>query len=339
MSFEILKDKIKNKEFDGLFYIYGDEEYLKDYYYRTLKKKSVSDMREFNVHELSGVGLSVNTLENIMNSFPLMGDTKFVGIVDLEHDLLTEDYKTELLQILSDIPSYACVVFYDTAKKGGRDSVLQGLIAKAGGLAVEINAMSQSQLAAWGKRQFKSEGKSISNDDIYYLLRIAEKDMLSLRNEIRKIASYSKNETVSRTDIDAVVTKSLESNQFALGEALAKRDFKNVMRIIEDLYALQYDHMQIANLIYRCLIDLLRATWALSAGKRNIDMKKDFGIHEYGATKMMRACKALNEKQLFLCVDLCYECDVRLKRESGDKKEMIYQLVCQLIITGANYED
>ena len=69
MSLDILKSKIKNKEFSGLFYLYGEEEYLKDYYYQSIRKKSVSEMREFNVYEFEGKNLSLNSLENIINSF------------------------------------------------------------------------------------------------------------------------------------------------------------------------------------------------------------------------------------------------------------------------------
>ncbi len=335
MSLDILKEKIKEKELAGLFYLCGDEEYLKDYYYRSIRKKSVSELPEFNISELPGENLSLNTLDNLINSFPMMSDYKFIGITDLDRGLLKEDYKKELSRILSELPEYACVVFLDTVQKEGRDAALEKIIAKAGGLVVVIDKPGQAQLAAWGKRHFKSLGKNISGDDMYYILRIAENDMLSLKNEIVKIAAYSKQDNISRQDIDAVITKSLETNRFALGEALSRRDFPTAMRVIDDLYAQNYDDIQIANLIYRCLVDLLRATWAMAAGKRNTDMKNDFGMHEYGAAKMIRAARGLSEKQLIESVDLCFECDVRLKSEAGDKKEMIYQLICQLVLCGA----
>lgn len=334
MSLDILKEKLKKQETVGLFYLCGNEEYLKDYYYHALLKKTVTDMPEFNVSELSGEALSLNTLENLINSFPMMSDKKFIGIVDLSHDLLKEDYKKELTGLLSSIPDYACVVFMDSALKEGKDSALERIISKAGGLVVQVDHLGQAQLAAWGKKHFKSMGKEISGDDMYYILRIAENDMMSLKNEISKIASFSQNPRISRADIDAVITKSLETNQFALSNALAKRDFKTVTHVIDDLYAQNYNDMQIANLIYRCLVDLLRASWALSAAKKNTDMKADFGTNEYGASKMMQASKALSEKQLIRSVDLCFECEKRLKSESGDKKEMIYHLICQLIMCG-----
>ncbi len=334
MSLEILKEKIKKHETTGLFYLCGDEEYLKDYYFHTLRKKTVTDMPEFNVSQLSGETLSLNTLENLIDSFPMMSDRKFIGIVDLSHDLLKDDYQKDFLRIISSIPDYASVVFMDTVLKEGKDKTLDSLIKKAGGLVVEINHPGQAQLAAWGKRHFKSLNKDISGDDMYYILRVAENDMMSLKNEIIKIASFSQNQRITRADIDAVITKSLETNRFAISDALSERDFKVAIKVIEDLYAQNYNEMQIANLIYRSLVDLLRASWALSAGKKNTDMKKDFGINEYGASKMMRASKALSEKQLMQSIDICFECEKRLKSESGDKKEMIYQMLCDLIMCG-----
>ena len=291
-------------------------------------------MPEFNIAEPKGETLSLNTLENHINSFPMMSERKFIGIVDLGHDLLKEDYKKELLRILSAIPDYVCIVFLDTALKEGSDAVLQRIISKAGGLIVEIDQPGQAQLAAWGKRHFKSQGKDISGDDMYYILRVAENDMLSLKNEINKITAFAKGERITRADIDAVITRSLESNRFAISDALSRRDFQTAISVIEDLYARDYDDIQIANLIYRCLVDLLRASWALQAGKKAVDMKNDFGIHEYGATKMLRSVRGLSEKQLMRSVDLCFECEKRLKSEAGDKREMVYQLLCQLIACG-----
>lgn len=338
MSIDVLKTKIKEKDFSGLFYLYGEEEYLKDYYYDAIKKKSVSELREFNVYEFSGEDLSLNSFENMINSFPMMSERKFIGVIDLKHELLKEDYKKTLQEILKNIPEYACVVFLDTARKGGQDTVLQRLITKAGGLAVNVERPNASYLASWGKRQFKTAGKEISGDDMYYILEVGENDMLSLQNEVRKIATFAAGNLVTKKDIDAVITKSLETNRFALGEALTKRDFPAVMRVVNDLYAQEYDDIQIANLIYRCLVDLLRASWANRACKRNIDMKADFGMHEYGAAKMMRACKAMTEKQLIYCVEQCLECEERLKSEAGDKKEMIYHLICKLMTSGAKRE-
>lgn len=334
MSLDILKERIKNKQFNGLFYICGGEEYLKDYYYQILRKKSVTEMEEFNVTELPGDGLSLNSLENLINSFPMMSENKFISVIDLEHKLLKDDYKDELLRILKEIPDYCCVVFIDTARKEGKDDVLKRLIEKAGGLVVKIDAPGTAQLAAWGKRHFAGFGKKISNEDMHYILRIAENDMLSLKNEISKIASYSRSETVTRTEINAVITKSLETNRYALSEALSKRDFRTVVHVVDDLYAQNYDDIVIANLIYYCIVDLLRANFALSAGKRNTDLHNDFGTNEYGASKMMRATKAMTERQLKECADLCYICEKRLKGEAGDKREMVYQLIAGLMNCG-----
>ena len=82
MSLDVLKKKIKEKDTCGLIYLYGAEEYLKSHYYEQLRNKTVSGMEEFNVIELSGDALDLNTLENLVNSFPMMSDKKFIGVID-----------------------------------------------------------------------------------------------------------------------------------------------------------------------------------------------------------------------------------------------------------------
>lgn len=335
MSLDTLKQKIKNKDWSGLVYLYGEEEYLKNFYYEQLKKKSVSVMPEFNVSEPEADKLALDTLENTINSFPMIGETRFIGIVDLSHDLLTDSYKKSLSSILNNIPDYAMVVFMDTANKGGKDVVLLRIMQKAGALCVDLERPTDSALASWGKRNFASFGKKISGEDMYYILRVAEKDMLSLKNEIKKISLFANGEIISRADIDAVVTRSLETNRFALSDALSKRDFQQVFNVVGDLYAQDYDDITIANLIYYCLVDLLRAGWALAGGRSQSEFAKDFGIHPYAAGKMMRSTRGLSEKTLLKCINLCYECELRLKGGAGDKREMVYQLIGNLITCNA----
>ena len=331
MSIDILKEKLKNRDTAGLYYFYGEEEYLKRYYYEQLRKKTADGFSEFNITEPSGEQLDLNAFENIVNSFPMMSDKKFVGISDLRHDLLTDQYKKGLSSVLKDLPEYLCLVFMDTAQKNGSDAVLQKIIEKAGGVAVRFDRPTPGALASWGKRHFQSLGKKISGENMQYILRIADNDMLSLKNEIVKIAAFAKGEQVQRADIDAVITKSLETNRFALSDAVSKRDFRAALLLIGDLYAQDYDDIQIVNLIYRCICDLLRANWALAGGVSREQFAKDFGLNPYGAGKMMRATKALGERTLMRSAELCLECEKRLKGEAADKKALVYDLIGRLM--------
>ena len=332
MSLDILKKKLKEKDTAGLYYLCGAEEYLKSYYYEEMKKKTVTEMREFNITEPDGKDLSLNTLENAVNSFPMFSERKFVGIVDLAHDLLKkEEYKTELLRIISDLPDYVCLVFLDTAVKEGTDASLKKIVEKAKGTVVSVDRPTQGALAAWGKRHFQKLGKNISNENMQYILMTAENDMITLKNEIMKIASFSAGETVTRQEIDAVITRSLETNRFALSDALSKRDFNSAVRVIKDLYAQNYDDIQIVNLIYRVIVDLLRASWAMSGVKTNNDIARDFGMNPYGAAKMMRYARGLTQKQLVDCLDACLSSEVAIKQDGGDKREIVYGLIGKLI--------
>ncbi len=331
MSFEILKKKLKEKDTAGLYYLCGEEEYLKSYYYEEIKKKTVSEMREFNITE-GGKEISLNTLENTIDSFPMYSDMKFIGIVDLETDLLKkEEYKSELLRIIKDLPEYVCLVFMDTAVKDGKDPALKKIVEKAGGLIVEIERPTQSALSAWGRKHFEKLGKKISPQDMQYILMNAENDMISLKNEIMKIAAFSAGQSITRQEIDAVITRSLETNRFVLSDALSKRDFNKAVRVIEDLYAQNYDDIQIVNLIYRVIVDLLRASWAASGAKTSRDMERDFGIRSYGAAKMMRYAHGLTERQLVKSLDACLSSEIAIKQEGGDKREIVYGLIGKLV--------
>ena len=51
MSVKTITENLKTGNFSSLYYLYGDEEYLKQYYYGELRSKVVTDLAEFNVIE------------------------------------------------------------------------------------------------------------------------------------------------------------------------------------------------------------------------------------------------------------------------------------------------
>lgn len=79
MSIKTITENFKKKDFQRLYYIYGDEEYLKRYYYTRLMDGAVTALPEFNAVELDGRAFDLAEFENIINGYPAMSDQKSRG--------------------------------------------------------------------------------------------------------------------------------------------------------------------------------------------------------------------------------------------------------------------
>ncbi len=332
MSIKILNENIKNASFLPLYYIYGDEEYLKQHYYSEIKNKSVTVMPEFNFFEFDAKTFSYVDFTNCVNSYPVMADHKTVAVVDFDNSLLKKDFTKELTAFLKTVPEFCTVVFIDTALKNKTSTnPLLKVINAAGGIVIEVKSPDASSLAAWCKRHFKSGGKTISNDDLRYLIEIADSDMLSLNNEISKLCNYVSADAVTRSDIDKLVTHSIEANRFGIADAFCSGKYDDIFDIVDKLYKQNVDDIMISNLFYRTFVDMWKAKLAVLAGKTSADMARDFGINPYGASKAMKNARMLSMGFLNEAVMLSLKLDIELKSTPYNKRNLIVTYIASII--------
>ena len=70
-----LKRQIKERDFKSLYFIYGDENYLKQHYVTLITDKAVDkDFKDFNFHNLDGKDVTLNDLADCVSTFPMMGE-------------------------------------------------------------------------------------------------------------------------------------------------------------------------------------------------------------------------------------------------------------------------
>ena len=331
MSVKILSENIKSKQLLPLYYIYGEEEYLKRYYYSEIKRLGASDLPEFNFAEFEGKGFSFDEFANYVDSYPVMADHKVIGLIDIDAAFLKTNVGKEFVDFISTIPDYCTVVIMDTDLKQSSSEALLKAVEKAGGVAAEVDRPPIPSLVTWIKRHFKSHGKEISTEDVHYLLEIADNDMLSLNNEISKLCGYISETTVKRSDIDGLVTKSIDANRFELADAFYSKNYNKIFDILDKLYKQNIDDIVIANVFYSTFLDMWRACLAFKSGKTSNDLASDFEIHRYGAAKAMKNTRNIKKSFLQAAVGLACNLDKQLKSAPFNKRDLVMAFVADVI--------
>ena len=332
MSVKIITDNLKAKSFAPLYYIYGEEEYLKAYYYNELKQKTVTDMPEFNVLEFDSKNFDWLDFCNCVNSYPVMAERKFVGVVNFNNSLLNDSFKEKFIDFFKSAPDFCTVVFFDNELKLSSDeNPLSIAVEAAGGVVANVKRPATAGLVSWCARHFKQADKQISANDINYMLSIADNDMRSLVGEISKLCSYCKGDTVEKADIDAIVTKSIEANRFEIGDAFCAKNYNKVLDIIDKLYKQNVDDSLIMGVIFHAFIDMYKVKLALSCGRTPQQAVADLGIHPYGAQKIARSVSALSLEFLENAITLSKEADNKMKGKPYNKRDVITFYVAELI--------
>ncbi len=334
MSVKTITENLKSKSFASLYYIYGQEEYLKSYYYNELKQKTVTDMPEFNAIEFDAKNFDWLDFCNCVNSYPVMAERKFVGVVNFDNSRLREKFTKQFVEFLKSVPDFCTVVFYDNELKNfAQSNPLQKAIDAAGGVVANVEKPTTTALATWSARHFKKAGKQISAQDINYMLSIADNDMRTLIGEISKLCDYVSGDTVTRADIDAIVTRSIEANRYAVGEAFCARNYDKILDIVDKMYKQNVEDILIVNAIYSAICDMYKVKLGLTCGKSVAEIARDFFASNkaFLASKNAKLVGNLSIEFLETAIELSKQADIKLKNSAYNKRDVITFYIAELI--------
>ncbi len=255
-SVRTLKEDLKQKAPRRLYVLYGEETYLRDYYFDRLREQVVPQgMEAFNLKALDGKTCGALDIVKACDCLPMMSERTLVAVTDYDLLRAPAQDREELAELFESLPDYLTLVFvYDTVAfeprpakeekpaedKGGgkgREDKGRALLAalKAQGLAVHFTQQAQEDLVNWVARHFKAAGRDIDLRDADYLVFLCGGLMQNLSSEIEKIAAYAPGKRVTRGDIDAVATPQLDAKIYALTDAVSARSGERALTALGEL--------------------------------------------------------------------------------------------------------
>lgn len=234
-GYKQLADALSTGQIGSLYILHGEEHYLLARALDRLRAKLFPDgLSSFDYRRFEGKTLSVEELDDAINTLPAISERTLIEIHDL--DMFKHDRKQRMAELFSDLPEYVCIaIIFDTIefKPDGRVKLDAELLRN--GQIIEFRTQEQDKIVTWIKRHFADAGKSISSADAEYLAFVTGGYMDTLHGEIGKTAAYARETTVTRSDIDAVVPPVLDAVVYKLTDALFNRDHTGAMRILDEL--------------------------------------------------------------------------------------------------------
>ena len=107
-----LKTALKQKALGRLYILHGEETFLLHHYLEQMKKLALDPLTEsFNYHRLNSETFELRAFADAVENLPMMAESTFVQIDDVDIFKLNESEREKLAEILRDIPSYCTVVF------------------------------------------------------------------------------------------------------------------------------------------------------------------------------------------------------------------------------------
>ncbi|HHU05699.1 MAG TPA: DNA polymerase III subunit delta [Clostridiales bacterium] len=330
-----LKKAISDNCLKPLYVLWGRETYLKEYYFKEMKKLLLPEgMEEFNHKYFEGKNIDLTALADAVDALPVFSERTLVEVRDFDFYNAGEEVGTKLERIISDIPDYCCLVFFFSDpefKPIGTTRIHQAL--NKIGASVEFGIQEESDLIPWLARRFAALNRSIDRTEAQYMLFLCGDSMTNLIREVEKIAAYSKSKKIRRADIDAVGTPEVSARVFDMTDAIAKGDFDRAAGVMADLLELREHPIKLLAIISKQLRQLYYAKLCLETGKDASYLKELCEMRKiYPARLLMENAKNVSLDWCENAVKLAAETDYLMKSDATDDEELLKIMLMKLAV-------
>lgn len=328
-----LKQQIKNKAPGRLYVFHGEEVFLLNHYLGLLKKLLLDDLTEsFNYTRLTNETFDLQTFADAVEAMPMMAETTFVQVDDVDLFKLPEAERNKMGEILDDIPDWCTVLFTYETVAWKPDKRLKRIWepVQENALIVEFEKQSQRDLIAWVQRHFSAHKKRISGDLCAYLIEITGGTMTALSGEIDKISAYSGADEIVRADIDAVTEPVLDAVVFQMTDLLSAGRYDQAFGKLQQLLKMQEEPIAILGAVGGHFRRISTARTLLDNGRNASQLQKLCGMPDFVARKTMEAARRFRPEFCRKAAQLVLETDYKMKTSFDDNERLLELLILQL---------
>jgi DNA polymerase-3 subunit delta len=198
-ALKMLRDAIKRRQFDGAYYIYGDDEYQKHDAIRQLTESAVDPAtRDFNLEYRRGGELTAELLESLVGTPPMMAERRVAVIRDVT--ALKKEVRKRLDAYLRN-PSHDTLLLMVAAPGAKADKALE-----TGATPLKFDPLDDQRIPKWiahcATTHFKTE---ITPEAAELLQSAVGNDLYLLTAELDKLASYTNGSPITEAAVSDVV--------------------------------------------------------------------------------------------------------------------------------------
>lgn len=329
-----LKKQIKENKLSPLYILYGEENFLRDIYVkRIIDCIPDGGFPEFNHIHLSGADVPFTDYDDAWESFPMMSDKKLIHIKDsgifsskrTSGGASTEEKKefwSEKLARISD----DTVVIFDESNVDKRSALYKAAVKT--GLAVEFSYLSDADLVSWIIKQCLNAKKRIAKENAFYLVTLCDSGLSNINNELQKLLDFCGDE-IYKTDIDRVVSKSMQVIVFELTDAIMAG---NVNKALSTLSGLKTAKESAFNVLYLMLSSFEKMLHAkIMSSSPQSEIAAELGVAPFIARKYIDSARGFSEEALVKMVRRVAELDIDIKEGRADEWTALEQYVTECI--------
>ena len=221
------RKSLQTRSFDRAYYLYGDEEFLKEDALRQLIAGAVDPAtREFNLDVRDGGSLDAESLGSLLGTPPMMAERRLVVVKDVP--ALKKDARAVLdAYLAAPLPDVMLVL----VAAGGEKSTMDKALA-ARTTAVEFEPLTGDRVTKWIAHHASVIGVRITAGAAELLQQTAGNDLPALAAELDKLASFAGDGEITEAAVAAVVGVRRGESLGDLLDRVATRNAAGALKIL-----------------------------------------------------------------------------------------------------------
>lgn len=333
---ERLSKLIKDGAKQNIWFLFGDDTFLKDLYCEKLVKTVVSEgLKTFNFRAFNDDEADITEILASTDILPVMSERTCVLVRNFPLASLRKDELEELEDGLKNMSETTVLIFfYNTIniEYGKKDTPkltdAVNLFMKYG-VCARLDRRTPERTAKLLTTRAKDRGTQISQEDARYLVDTVGGDMQTVQNEFNKLCSFADGKPVTRKMIDTVCTKSIEASVFDIGKSIFSGETDRAYKILNELLRQKTPLQSVLGAMASAFVTAYRYKLALNADRSPAEFKEAFKyngkLDEF--SRFVRGARLSSLKE---CVELLLEADIKSKSSSVDAASLLTELTAKL---------
>ncbi len=340
-SYGVGVDELKRKlklEPKGAYLFFGEEEYLKKFYLQKLRDLVEDNgFRQLNHTRFDFANKTVADLEEEASQLPMMSSLRLVEVWGMQPLKLSEKEQKKLLELLEHLSEDSILVIYCleselTVEKSTATKAFPRRLAELV-TAVNFVHLGEHALLGWIDKVLAATNLRSTEQAARLLVQLCGGDMLKIRGELHKLEAYLKSggrSEVTREDVKRLVHGDSDAQLFQLTDAIFARNAAQSAELFEGLKAQRVEPVVIAGWI-------AKAVGCAALSVAGVDAKVAWDgaqMAEWQLRSYRDKTRAYDRSYFSRALELCLDCDRKLKSQGQDGYVPVENLVFTLIQLG-----
>lgn len=303
-----LNEDLKTGQFKQIYFLYGEENYLKKQYKDKLTQAMIPQGDTMNYAYYEGKGINVREIIDLAETMPFLGERRLIVV---ENSGFFKNASPELAEYVKSIPETTNFIFIES-ELDKRGKLFKAVKDK--GRVVEMSKQDEQTLIRWILANVKKEGKQTTESAIRYLISKCGTDMENLQKEMEKLFCYTLDkDSIETADIEEICTTQITNQIFEMVNAVAEKKQKKALELYYDLLALKEPPMRILYLLARQFRLLMEVKELAANGYGKKDIASKAGLHPFVVGKYQEQSRAFSNKALRAILEESVDIEERVK--------------------------